>query len=356
MTLKEIIDDLNSNEVYQPFFKKYGQNFKEIFINRYSEMKLKCLEKKEKQDDDEEKEEIDWMNTAYRHLFVIQHKKLFDVQCQWRADKITLPGVEITNSFLLWTNDILNCPHIEPINDEDIAWYKEFLLSDGSAIDSWGWFSWHEFDELKNLLLTGHAKDDYYPQYFDFHNRKTGNEIYLSLPDLAKEREEKWLKMYHRKLGSEGKLHKHVPGSITLDEVKMIHHNMDETADFFVHTYENKKVQQAFSTFNKLVANKQTNQDLEKLELLIYDLWKYESKEIFDSSLHWKEALKTAHQKHMCKTLIPYLETAYEAYCLKRQTGLKEALPDRYFNYQPMVDTTKKHYDEGIAWDELHPE
>jgi hypothetical protein len=356
MTLKEIIDDLNSNEVYQPFFKKYGQNFKEIFINRYSEMKLKCLEKKEKQDDDEEKEEIDWMDTAYAHLRVIQHKKLFDMQCQWRADKITLLDVEITDAFMLWTDDILNCPHIEPINDEEIAWYKEFLLSDGSSIDSSRWFSRQDFDEIKNLLLTEPNKDEYYPQYFDFHNRKTGNDIYLSLPDLAKEREEKWRKMYHAKLRAEDKLHKPEPGSITLEEVNMIHHNMDTTAHAFAHTYENKKVQQALATFNKLVANKQTNQDLEKLELLIYGLWKYDSKEIFDSSLHWKDALKTAHKKHMCKTLIPYLETAYEAYCFKRQTGVKEALPDMYFNYQPMVNTIKKHYDEGIAWNEQHPE
>ena len=66
-------------------------------------------------------EGIEWVEPATNHLNVIQHKKLFDKQCLWRAEKIKIDGLQLCCEFLQWENNILNCPFIDPVSEEDLS-------------------------------------------------------------------------------------------------------------------------------------------------------------------------------------------------------------------------------------------
>ena len=83
-----------------------------------------------------DKEKVEWcldykssedLVAAQTCLGNIQQKKLFDKQCQWRAETFTHPAIETTSDFNYWEKNILNCPFIDPITEEDVALYIEFL-------------------------------------------------------------------------------------------------------------------------------------------------------------------------------------------------------------------------------------
>ena len=49
---------------------------------------------------------LQYVEYAHRLLDLILGKKLFNLELQWRAEEITLPGVEITSDFRYWANHL----------------------------------------------------------------------------------------------------------------------------------------------------------------------------------------------------------------------------------------------------------
>ena len=50
----------------------------------------------------------------------ILQKKLFDMQCLWRAEKIIIPEINVSSDFRYWEANIFNCPFIEPVTENEI--------------------------------------------------------------------------------------------------------------------------------------------------------------------------------------------------------------------------------------------
>ena len=91
-------------------------------------------------------EGIEWVEAATKHLKVIQQKKLFDKQCLWRAEKIKIDGLQLCCEFLLWENNILNCPFIDPVSEEDLSDYIFFLQERANSyIDLYD--GWQEYEK-----------------------------------------------------------------------------------------------------------------------------------------------------------------------------------------------------------------
>src|SRR4051812_37030221 len=91
---QKLLKELNADRRYDDFFSQYRADtiasFKEAFARHKADYLLNgAWYKKHKQ-----KLELHWFEKAYEMLWHIQQKKLFDLQCLWRAEKITLEGVE----------------------------------------------------------------------------------------------------------------------------------------------------------------------------------------------------------------------------------------------------------------------
>lgn len=351
MEKEDIIHDLETNPRYKPFFDKYGSTFKLIFIHAYAKLKQDCLKYKEGWENEVDEDEIDWMSKAYDQFGIIQHKKLFDLQCLWRADQIELKDIEISNEFIMWNYDIMRCPLIEPLSKADVALYKEFLRSDEIDIEYARWYSQH-YDQVKRDFFDEEDEPLPFIQYMKFHNERTGNN-YLLLPDHVGEREKAYMKMHHRKIEFEGTRPKFK--SEKTDEERKLTRNMDDTMAKFVHTYESKEVQFAHDNFKAFLKDKRTSEDLEPMDQMIYKLWIGNSTVPFDSSVSWRKAIYKAYRKHMCTMLEPYLDLAFEEYKLKEQTGLIDE-PIHVGTIEKTVEMYKKMYSEGRAWNEEHPE
>ena len=63
----------------------------------------------------ENKMALKYKEMAEEHIWRIQQRKLFDLQCRWRAEEIKLDGVELTVDFRIWEKKIDECPFITPI-------------------------------------------------------------------------------------------------------------------------------------------------------------------------------------------------------------------------------------------------
>ncbi|TGE24446.1 hypothetical protein E5K00_04315 [Hymenobacter aquaticus] len=64
---------------------------------------------------------------AYKGLWLIQHQKLFDLECQWRAGLLTVPGAQLTGNFEDWHDDIRACPVLTPVSEDEVAVLDAFL-------------------------------------------------------------------------------------------------------------------------------------------------------------------------------------------------------------------------------------
>ncbi|TGE21691.1 hypothetical protein E5K00_15575 [Hymenobacter aquaticus] len=150
---------------------------------------------------------IEVREAAAHDLWEIQQKKLFDLQCRWRAEQITLPGVRHTEEFRQWEDYIDHCPWLPPITADEVALYQDYLRSDQYVPNqNWSWQNYRQFrrtaegEEQGPDEADGPNDDDGYeaatrrgyrtlPAWYQYHNEATGQNLLLTLPDVRGEKE-----------------------------------------------------------------------------------------------------------------------------------------------------------------------
>ena len=153
---------------------------------------------------------VELREAAAHDLWEIQQKKLFDLQCRWRAEHITLPGVRHTEEFRQWEKYIEYCPWLPPITADEVALYQAYLRSDAYEPNR-NW-SWQAYDTFRRTAEGGEETpdddedhdedegDDGYeaterrgyrtlPAWYRYHDAATGAGSLLALPDVRGEKE-----------------------------------------------------------------------------------------------------------------------------------------------------------------------
>ncbi|WP_035567721.1 hypothetical protein [Hymenobacter sp. IS2118] len=147
---------------------------------------------------------------AAQDLWEIQQKKLFDLQCRWRAEDLTLPGVRHTQEFRQWEKYLEHCPWLSPITAAEVALYQDYLRSD-AYVPNANW-QWQDYDGFRRAAERGNDAadpdddaddeadtDDGYraaerarrrrlPAWYAYHNAASGTDL-LALPDVRGEKE-----------------------------------------------------------------------------------------------------------------------------------------------------------------------
>lgn len=160
---------------------------------------------------------------AYERFWQIQQKKLFNLQCQWRAGQVEVPGVTDGREFEAWGKRIHRCPVLEPVTAEEVALYQRYLHSEDchdlepGLIGTTGWQHYREFRQWWLLedrgsgspghdMIRAGIPDDLasplgdlfnmfyrYPDWYAYFDLYQGTASLLRLPDLrgpASERED----------------------------------------------------------------------------------------------------------------------------------------------------------------------
>jgi hypothetical protein len=158
------------NAAAQAYLNQFTDSCVESFINSYYNNRKRWIEHSSRNLDNREYHSIQWVTMATTHLGYLQQKKLFDAQCLWRAEQLSIPQVEICYDFKIWEKDILNCPFLEPISEDDLALYTQYLLQVNPGEGRYGpEDNWQDHSLIINAYKTNNENWEF-PEWYDFYN------------------------------------------------------------------------------------------------------------------------------------------------------------------------------------------
>ena len=126
----EIKHDLETNPRYKELFDQYSPYSVQSFIDHYVWKKESCLTLGDFFLRDESDNLLRFETEGAELMWQIQHKKLFDLECLWRAEQIKIAEVEQTWDFRYWEDHLERCPFLPPITEDEIDTYVDYLMSD----------------------------------------------------------------------------------------------------------------------------------------------------------------------------------------------------------------------------------
>ncbi len=155
-TVEQHIEHLRTNPDYLAYYAKFNPDSIESFIKEYAINKHRDYKNEEYYKDLYESYQTRFLHHAERYLEQILQKKLFNLQCQWRACQIELPLVDIIADFGYWSSNILICPFIPPITEAEIDLCIRFLhesIDWGNCNDCYVEDIWQDYDGFKNQIF-----------------------------------------------------------------------------------------------------------------------------------------------------------------------------------------------------------
>jgi hypothetical protein len=329
--------DLRNNEQALAYFSAFDPASVDAFIEHYASEKSKWMHGVDSYATWNEQEQTRWVDEAFKRLKEIQQKKLFDVQCHWRAEKTEIEEIKICSDFrTYWEGNVMNCPFIEPVTQEDINLYIQYLQS-GNFEEYQDLFAgWQDYEDIKEAYNTENANRNF-PEWYDFYNGRKGTAVFMLFPDIRGQKEKEYLDLYH----AEAK---------ELIEKRMAETPCDTRPPFtnyphshipwFVETFEDKLTQHYMQAFKDLDeedndAEDDDNEEYNEesyinVENIFFDLEREMELIPIEDSYDYREALQLAWNKYTIKKIIESLPQAFEQYQFHIQTGL--AFEDKYLS------------------------
>ena len=314
---KEILD----NKEMQTYFSAFKASSIESFVKYYVSEKYYWVNYGTRELLDMENEVIQWEDIAFKHLGLIQQKKLFDAQCLWRAEQLEIKELKLCCQFGRWENDILNCPFIEPVTNHDIERYSNFLLNPVYwDLENENWSDiYHDFDSVKMAGIDSNNANVNFPEWYEYHNMVTGNGTLLLLPDVRQEKEEFYRDIYFNDRNEKEKADGTKIAHKVDERPYLGYYNLEEVENF-VSKFENKEIQSLYEAWEwgrrteafKLFAE-------EYIELLYYA----DEKIPIEANSDWKEAIKIAYVKYRRQKIVDALPLAFEQYRMTIDSGIK---------------------------------
>lgn len=335
--------EMRENVAMQEYLKQQNEWSVSTFIDSYASHKSMWLQYGKKYLESQENESIKWVTKAAEHLCLLQQKKLFDTQCLWRAEKIIIEEVKVSYDFQLWEHDILNCPFIDPISEDDVHLYIQYLLSENVDIEE-DMFSihesWQEYDEIIEAYKTNN-KNRNFPEWYDFYNGRRGTGVYMSLPNIRGEKEEFYMNIFRKDKRKANEAINPKAATPVYDPTKSISYYDKEFRDWFVSTFENKEVNEFYKAF---AWENRYKEKEEAIEHTLYILHSADEPIPIEANENWVEALTKAAEKYTIRKIVKALPEAWEQYMMNVE--MKIAFPsDR--EYDP-ADSIRTIYLEGI--------
>lgn len=322
----QIAEDLKNNAPLQEYLTRFRSSCLEDFFKTYINEKYSWYKYSETNIRNRNSHDLHYINTANYHLQVIQQKKLFDLQCLWRAEKVTIPGIEICHDFMCVSDNILNCNFIEPVSEEDVEMYQQYLLSPAThheaALDIYNM----EFMQHEDLLLAARNDEEAicdFPEWYEYHNVLTGNGTYLNLPDIRGRKEEHYRAIHFKKENEESNKTPQQP----YDSRPFINVYEREIMDHIVEQFEDLYTKNYYRAYRWSYDNRNDQETMENIMDILYSA---EEHVPVEGHYDWKEALRRAAYKYEAKKVAETLPEAFAQYQLNRSMNIAFPHKDSY--------------------------
>jgi hypothetical protein len=329
---------LRTEAVFQPFYAKYEPESVETFIIAYAKSKHRKFEHEVFYKEQYEAYEIQFLKIADGYIDQILQKKLFDLQCQWRACLIELPLVDIVADFEYWEHHIRACPFITPITEAEIDLCLRFLKEDIDLTqDPSEEYAWQDYDKFKNqLYVDDHGGEPdaqvFYthqcaslPDLYIFFDTHQGRTSLMDLPNIRGEAEEDYIKKGKKIYNAErNALYNatHTPKPVELDEQGQPKvwlptlYSFSAEFDTFVETLEDEHTKELYKHYNHF-NNHGTNRYSNDLEENLNFLQSFDEEIPIGGHSNWQIAIALAtytFKQQKAAEMLPY---AYDSYLLE---------------------------------------
>jgi len=346
-TYAQIVDELTNNPEVQQLKEKYRPSSVDTFIKDYATVKLNILEWGPSKEEWNESHETQWADNAFEGLNQIQQKKLFDLQCLWRAGKIDLDEVLISEDFTTWEQDVMNCPFIPPITEQEIDLYILYLQSNNYEEDSgMSLERWQDYEEIKEAYNSDDANRNF-PEWYDFYNSRMGTGVYMLFPDVRGRLETFYRQLSHEfdsvvQLAEKEKTSKPAPA---VQSLPLLFSSDKENLRWFVYTFEDKETQE----FAELYQAFRNTDDFD------FD-WTFD-KDLLQSVIepipvlpwyNWREALHRSAEMYRRTKTIQAMPLVYESYCIRRNAGIPFEKPNHNKDYDDLKIKLRQKIIENI--------
>jgi len=181
-------NEVKNDEKIIEYLSKYRKDSQTTFLKDFAEFKAEYELESDKYFKLKQAKDLQFHKAAEEMLWYIQQKKLFDLQCLWRAEQIKIKQIKICDDFRYWSADIKRCPFLDPITDDEVELLIQYVSSFGFEKILFKFFHWQDYD-----TFTEEHKGDQeilsMPEWYHFYNMHRGTESLMLLSDIRGEKE-----------------------------------------------------------------------------------------------------------------------------------------------------------------------
>ena len=349
----QYIQEIKSHQYFDRFFAGYRPSTVESFVKLYALKKAMWTIYGPTFKSELDKLETLWVNSAMERIAEIQQVKLFLFQCRYRAGGVEEPveGVSTIFDFWYWKDNVLNASFLEPVTEDDVDLYCEYMRSNDYNHRPLGFLEgWQDFDPIREAYNSPEETDRQVPEWYQFYFGRTGHGIELTLPDIKKEEDifyfQKGNNERIRLLQEEEKKAIAENRKSPPEEGKLFDEYGPNGLSLFMSVFEDKenremhKIYVAWCDFTE-------KEDMlrEDLDVLLYA----EENIPVEDNEDWKEAVHIAAARYRTQKIADNLPAAYEQYKMNLTLGISfpenEAAKKEADFYNDLLELGKGLYD-----------
>lgn len=196
--------EIKSSKAVQDWLQQFDERFQEDFLQYYVSHKTSIIQYSNQYiRKAEQVAELKHREYTQKTLALVLQKKLFDLQCRWRAEQITLPGIRISWDFWYWAQNIFNCPFLDPVTDSELDTLQRYIQTDNfdpEILYTTG-FGWQYYDEIRSNKEE--ETDDEVTTWYDFYDVYMGTSMLQLLPDIRGQKEKVYYEAVRQKEAEE---------------------------------------------------------------------------------------------------------------------------------------------------------
>ena len=285
----QVEHDLKTNPKYKTFFDRYNPASIKHFIQHYKDKKASWLFWGDMYKAIEHDKILKYSALAENKLWEIQQKKLFNLQCQWRAEAIQLPGILISYDFWYWEHFIRQCPFLAPITQDEYELYLDYILSDDFEMHNDHYYEWQRYEDYKAEYIHTNSGSTM-PEWYQFYDSRRGTGVLLTLPDARGDKENFYLNLYFENYRKQNA--NNIPDNSTIDKRPSLRYYEPEVLEDFIDKFEPITIKDAYSAMRTTMEDS-LDMD-EKLSKAIATLKQAGNIEIAYAANWYDSILKTA--------------------------------------------------------------
>jgi hypothetical protein len=323
---EKFLKDLNENPRYKTFFEQYNADSIKGFKEYYAKEKATLHVYHKYQVDQIEHDQYRFYNIAWEKLWEIQQRKLFDMQCLWRARQIEIPEIKVSYDFVLWEKFVKQCTFLSPISQTEFERYLRYFevtSYDDIFQERFFYIQWQDYENLQDYYLHGESnQDEDPPAWYEYYEQVTGYSSYYLLPDIRGELENNYIKFSSKK--DEGKIpDKPNPVTDTRPDYKYyLSYELEKFTKQF-EEFSTKYIRDCKEKYFDIYEDEELNDAVELLHLADTAIH-------LDNCKNWRESIIEAANAFEKQKVIEVFPQVYNDYLFRIQNNLGFANDNKY--------------------------